>query len=155
MVTESAIPWRGFHHVAIVTPDLDTTIGFYRDVLAMGIGEIIGTGIGAGGRHCFIKPGESDTWGLHFFENRDSALANDLATAKHTVLDSGWRPGFLPGVMQHVAFALPNEQAALALRERLERHGVTMTSINTIGPIRNFLFMDNHGLLLEATWPSK
>jgi hypothetical protein len=57
--------------------------------------------------------------------------------------------------LQHIAFAVPDEQAAVALRDRLDGYGVAMTPINTIGPLRNFLFLDNQGLLLEATWPSE
>ncbi len=30
-------PWSGFHHIALVTRDLDATIRFYRDVLGMEI----------------------------------------------------------------------------------------------------------------------
>ena len=67
-------PWRGFHHVALVTPDLDATIRFYGDVLGMRVGEVIGA-TEQQGRHCFIKPGDdSETWGLHFFERPDAEV---------------------------------------------------------------------------------
>jgi hypothetical protein len=55
--------------------------------------------------------------------------------------------------MQHVAFALPDEVAGLALRQRLREAGVETTDVGSIGSIRNTLFSDNNGLLLEATWP--
>lgn len=134
--------WRGFHHIALVTPDLDATIRFYGDILKMHVGEIQSRGQ----RHCFIKPGTSDTWGIHFFEYADAQIA--------AYPDIRERFAFVPGALQHLAFALPNEVAALALRDRLLDYHVEMTPINTIGPIRNFLFMDNNGVLLEATWPN-
>lgn len=156
MDTQSAIAWQGFHHVALVTPDLDATIRFYRDALGMQVGDIYTTGMSVDGRHCFIKPGNVETWGLHVFENSDPDLKAVLETAKQMVLDvldTGGRLGFFKGILQHIAFALPDEQVALALRERLQKHNVRMTPINEIGAIRNFLFLDNNGLLLEAAWP--
>ena len=153
MNTQSAVSWRGFHHIALVTPDLDATIRFYRDVLGMQVGDVYTTGVGVAGRHCFIKPGNVETWGLHFFENPDPHLMALLEAFKQMVLETRWRPGFFQGILQHVAFALPDEQAALDLRERLHHHDVLMTPINEIGSLYTFLFLDNNGLLLEADWP--
>lgn len=134
--------WRGFHHLALATRDLDATIRFYRDVLGMQIGEIMAREQ----RHCFIKPGDTDAWGLHFFETPDAQVFPYPGLMA--------RFAFIPGALQHIAFALPDEPAALILRERLRSHGVEMTPINALGTIRNFLFADNNGILLEATWPS-
>ncbi len=144
---EIQTPWRGFHHVALVTPDLDATIHFYQDVLGMQAGDIMERQ----GRHCFISPG--DTWGLHFFEYADADLLAQTETVKRMLTEPEARFVFLPGALQHMAFALPDEAAGLALRERLQAHGILVTEINTLGPIRNFLFMDNNGLMLEAAWP--
>nr|MBA3790917.1 VOC family protein [Rubrobacter sp.] len=38
----TGIGWQGFHHVALVTADLDATLRFYEDVLGMEAGEIMG-----------------------------------------------------------------------------------------------------------------
>lgn len=134
--------WKGFHHIALVTPDLDATIQFYGEVLGMQIGEIMERQ----GRHCFIKPG-GDTWGIHFFEhtNAEIATAPDLLSNRFI---------FLQGALQHIAFALPDENAAHLLLERLKKHHIQTTGINQVGPIRNILFTDNNGMLLEATWPA-
>ncbi|MBY6278041.1 VOC family protein, partial [Symbiobacterium thermophilum] len=37
---DRTVPWEGFHHIALVTPDLDTTIHFYGNVLGMQVGEV-------------------------------------------------------------------------------------------------------------------
>lgn len=134
--------WQGFHHIALVTPNLDETIRFYRDVLGMQAGEVMERQ----GRHCFVQPG-GDTWGVHFFEYADAAIATHLDLLSNRFL-------FLAGALQHIAFALPDEESALTLRERLKAHGVDMTNINEIASICNFLFVDNNGILLEATWPN-
>lgn len=156
MNIQSAVPWQGFHHVALATPDLNATIQFYQNVLGMQVGEIYGSGIGVNARHCFIKPEGAETWGLHVFENPDPELKAVFELTKQMVLDvyaSGKRLGFLKGILQHIAFALPDEHSAVALRTRLQQHHVLMTPINEIGAIHNFLFLDHNGLLLEAAWP--
>ena len=137
-------PWHGFHHVALVTPDLDATIHFYGDILGMHVSNIVAASERQG-RHCFIKPGQTETWGLHFFEQPDVQIFPYPETFP--------RFAVVPGALQHLAFALPDEAAALALRQRLATFGVSMTDIGHIGPISNLLFRDNNGLLLEATWP--
>jgi hypothetical protein len=47
-------PWRGFHHITLVTADLDATIRFYGGVLGMRVGEVVAA-TERQGRHCFIK----------------------------------------------------------------------------------------------------
>lgn len=37
-------PWSGFHHIALVTRDLDATIRSYRDVLGMDVVIIASAG---------------------------------------------------------------------------------------------------------------
>ena len=141
-VIEAAPSWRGFHHVALVTPDLDATIRFYGDVLGMRVGEVVGASERQG-RHCFIRPGDAvETWGLHFFEQPGAQVFAYPETFE--------RYAFVPGALQHVAFALPDE--AVALRRRLPAFGVEMTDITNFGEVSNMLFRDNNGLLLEATW---
>lgn len=139
-------PWQGFHHVALVTPDLDATKEFYAGVLGMRIvAEFPATD--RNGRHCVVEPGETEAWGLHFFERPDARI--------FPYPDVLRRFAFVPGALQHIAFALPGEAEALALRERLAAFGIPATEIGDLGAVRNMLFRDNNGLLLEATWPSE
>lgn len=142
---ETAVAWQGIHHIALVTPDLDATIHFYREVLGMRL-SVVMPATGGRGRHAFLSPG-GEGLGLHFFEVPDAELRNawEMIEALQT--------SFLPGAFQHIAFTLPDEGAALALRERMAAHGVTMTDVNDLGRLRNFLFPDNNGILLEAIWP--
>lgn len=150
MPEPSAIAWAGIHHVALVTPDLEATRRFYADVLGMQVGEVRVGGGAIAARHCFVRPGaDAATWGVHFFEQPGVALPqwpDGLAGLRSA--------GYLPGVFQHLAFALPDERAASALRDRLAAAGVGTTPPATLGPIRNVLFLDPHGVLLEATWPT-
>lgn len=134
--------WGGFHHIALVTPDLDSTIGFYRDVLGMKV-LFTAPATEINGRHAAILPGEGYL-GLHFFEQADAKLFTppDLKTMY-----------WLPGALHHISFVLPDEAAGLAFRERLQAYGVAMTEIMLQGDmVYNMLFQDNNGMLLEAAW---
>jgi catechol 2,3-dioxygenase-like lactoylglutathione lyase family enzyme len=141
-------PWRGFHHVALLTRDLDATIRFYQDVLGMEISFTAPAG-DLHGRHCGIRPGsEPDRLGLHFFEYLQAPYSNPLdQSLEATVFDPG------PTFLSHISFALPNEEAGLALRERLNSSSVPMTPIMDQGDLRNMVFLDNNGMALEAIWP--
>lgn len=59
---------------------------------------------------------------------------------------------WVPGALHHIAFTLPDEQAGAALYARLAAHGVASTPILTTATMRNILFQDNNGMLLEADW---
>lgn len=122
--------WRGFHHVALATPDLDATIRFYGDILGMRAGDIFPVTERKG----VIASSNAETWGLHFFEQ------------------PGARIFAYPETFERSAVA-PDENAALALRQRLDSFDVAVTPTSNIGAISNMLFRDNTGTLLPATWP--
>ena len=148
--------WRGFHHIALVTANLDETIAFYEEVLGMRAGEIYPP-VRDRGRHCFIRPGATESWGIHFFEYPEAQLfqSNDALAklAENPQAPELFR--FLPGALQHLAFSLPSEWEGLALREKLKQLGRLMTPIYDQGKIRNFIFTDNNGIQLEAAWPKE
>jgi catechol 2,3-dioxygenase-like lactoylglutathione lyase family enzyme len=137
------LTWRGIHHLAVITPDLDATRKFYGEVLGMEVGEALTLG-GRGGQHCFIKPGECEGWGLHVFEH---AGAQVFAAQEPTGLP------YVRAVLQHIAFALPDAAAAEVLRERLRAHGMEPTPTGLPGPMASMIFYDNLGSMLEAIWP--
>ena len=138
--------WRGFHHVAVVTRDLEETARFYGEVLGMEVGDPIERD--AQGGPAPLHP----AW-------RRSELGSPLlrvTRGQGAPIGPQHRPRRPDGNGRgpaHIAFALPDEAAGIGLRERLNRSGVESTEIGSAGPIRNTLFFDNNGLLLEATWP--
>jgi catechol 2,3-dioxygenase-like lactoylglutathione lyase family enzyme len=141
----STPPWQGFHHVTLLTCDLDATTRFYEDVLGMTVHGFDATS--PLGRHCMISPGAGEARGIHFIEMRDARLGTQPDALR------GARPYIIEGAFQHVSFALPDETAALALQARLRERGITMTEMIPTGPICNLMFSDNNGILLEASWP--
>ncbi len=144
--TTSTLPWQGFDHVALATPDLEATIRFYRDVLGMQVGEIY-QARGGKTRHCFIKPGNTFAQGLHFWEVPGAQLPPSVESLEWHQPET-----VTAGMLLHIAFVLPGEAAALALRERLRKQNVQMGEINDLGSMRNMVFLDNNGVMLEAIW---
>ena len=55
---ESRSGWRGFHHVAVMTRDLEETAPFYGEILGMSVEDLIERDAqGTVSRHRFIRPG--------------------------------------------------------------------------------------------------
>lgn len=143
-------PWSGFHHIALVTRDLDATVRFYRDVLGMQIIFIAPAGE-LHGRHCAIYPGgDQDRLGFHFFEYPEAPL---FGPEDRSLVDAVFDPGAT--FLSHISLALPDEAAGLAFQEWLTRHHIVMTPIMDQGDIWNMGFLDNNGLVLEAAWPKQ
>jgi catechol 2,3-dioxygenase-like lactoylglutathione lyase family enzyme len=134
--------WQGAHHLALVTRDLDATVRFYHGLLGMPLWAAMGPML-YHGRHCFFKAGH---FLMHFFEEPNAEIATP---------PSDWmkkRVTFIPGAYQHIALALDDEESLVALRARLVTAGVDVTEMMEQGPILQFLFSDNNGIILEANW---
>ena len=54
--------------------------------------------------------------------------------------------------MQHLALAVEDEAALVELRERLLAAGVECNEIKDEGPLRQFFFSDNNGIVWEANY---
>lgn len=139
----SVYHWQGFNHIALVTPDLDATLSFYRDTLGMRV-LVEAPANPHHGRHAIISPGGGGL-GLHFFEKVDAEIFR---------FPDGVPPSFqfLRGALQHISLTVATEKDGLALRGQLQRQGIPVTPVMNQGPLQIFLFPDPSGLLLEAAW---
>jgi catechol 2,3-dioxygenase-like lactoylglutathione lyase family enzyme len=146
--------WKGFHHIALVTQNLDETIRFYQNVLEMQVGTVY-PAFKQRGRHCFMRPGHVETWGIHFFEYKDAQISRCDEELKRLAENPAASElySFLPGALQHIAFAVNSEEEGLTLRTKLISECIVMTDIYDQGKIRNFIFTDNNGIQLEVAWP--
>ena len=145
--------WRGFHHLALVTRDLDQTIEFYENVLGMKAGTVY-PAKGGRGRHCFIHPGGTGTKGLHFFEHPEAEIFQSADAIRRLRRDPRGADinRFLPGALQHIAFAAGSEEEALALRNKLVALDIPVTQVYDLGELRDFIFVDNNGIQIEVAW---
>jgi catechol 2,3-dioxygenase-like lactoylglutathione lyase family enzyme len=131
--------WRGINHLALVTTDMDATVRFYDGVLGARLVATIGT---PQFRHYFFEFGPQNT--VAFFEYANSTL------------EPFAKPAGIPDPravqFDHLSFNLPDEDALLALRDRLKMADCEVTDVVDHGFIRSIYFTDPNGIALEASW---
>ena len=134
------VHWRGMHHLALVTPDMDATVRFWHGVLDARLVATIGT---PAFRHYFFEVGA----GQH---GRVLRVRRPAPRRR-----SPSRPAF-PTTRRRSSTTcrcnLPDEDALLRLRDRLKSHGCEVTDVVDHGFLRSIYFSDNNGIALEASW---
>lgn len=132
------VRWRGINHLALVTNDMDATVRFYHGVLGARLIATIGTD---SFRHYFFEIGEQNT--VAFFEYKNAGIQ---PFAKPAGIPDERAPQF-----DHVSFNVPDEEALLALRNRLKAANCEVTDVVDHGFIRSVYFTDPGGIALEAS----
>src|SRR4051812_31530045 len=137
--TPDTVHWRGVNHLALITTDMDATVRFWHGVLDARLVVTLAT---PAFRHYFFEIAPGNT--VAFFEYAD------------THLETFAKPAGVPyehaSQFDHLAMALPDEDALLRLRDRLKEHGCEVTDVVDHSILRSIYFTDNNGLALEATW---
>ena len=131
--------WRGINHLALITTDMDATVRFYHGVLGA---RLVAHLAAPGFRHYFFEFGPEQT--VAFFEYSKTPL-------KHLAKPAGV-PHELAIQFDHISFNLADEEALLALRDRLKAAGCEVTDVVDHGFIHSIYFTDNNGIALEASW---
>src|SRR5918994_7146772 len=129
--------WRGINHLALVTPDMDATVRFYVGVLGM---RLVATVMAGPMRHYFFELAAGNT--VAFFEMK----------GMETFAKPAGGPPSRAIQFDHLSFNLPDEQALLDLRDRLEAAGCEITEGVDHGFVRSVYFTDPNGIALEASW---
>jgi catechol 2,3-dioxygenase-like lactoylglutathione lyase family enzyme len=131
--------WRGVHHLALITPDMDATVRFWSGALGA---RLVATVATDAFRHYFFEFGPGST--IAFFEYRGADL------------DFFAKPAGVPtpqaAQFDHLSMALPDEEALLSLRDRLKEAGCEVTDVVDHGIMRSIYFSDPGGIALEASW---
>jgi catechol 2,3-dioxygenase-like lactoylglutathione lyase family enzyme len=134
-----AVHWRGVHHLALITPDMDATVRFWHGVLGA---RLVATLATPAFRHYFFEIAPGNT--VAFFEYHDQRLASYAKPAGV--------PYEAASQFDHLSMHLPDEEALLALHGRLKSHGCEVTDVIDHGFLRSIYFTDNNGIALEASW---
>ncbi|MCU1374641.1 MAG: hypothetical protein JWO68_1927 [Actinomycetia bacterium] len=133
------VHWRGVHHLALVTADMDATVRFWHGVLGARLVTTIGT---PAFRHYFfeVAPGNA----VAFFEYTDVEI------------ESFAKPAGVPfpqaSQFDHLSLALADEEALHRLQARLKAHDCEVTDVVDHGIMRSIYFTDPNGIALEASW---
>jgi catechol 2,3-dioxygenase-like lactoylglutathione lyase family enzyme len=133
------VRWTGLNHLALVTNDLEATTRFWHGVLGAPLVATVGT---AAFRHYFFDVGNGAT--VAFFAYQGHAV------------EPFAKPAGIPDAraiqFDHVSLNVPDEEALLALRQRLLHHGCEVTEVIDHGLMRSIYFTDPNGIALEASW---
>jgi catechol 2,3-dioxygenase-like lactoylglutathione lyase family enzyme len=131
--------WRGVHHLALVTSEMDHTVRFWVGLLGA---RLVATVATPSFRHYFFEIGPTTT--VAFFEYVDGEV------------ESFAKPAGVPdrraSQFDHLALELPDDEALVALRDRLRGAGCEVTDIVDHGFLRSIYFTDPTGIALEASY---
>jgi catechol 2,3-dioxygenase-like lactoylglutathione lyase family enzyme len=133
------VHWRGVHHLALITPDMDATVRFWHGVLDARLVTTLAT---PAFRHYFFEIAPGNT--VAFFEYTDLPL--------RTYTKPAGVPWEGASQFDHLSMHLPDEDALLRLHDRLKSHGCEVTDVIDHGFLRSIYFSDNNGIALEASW---
>jgi catechol 2,3-dioxygenase-like lactoylglutathione lyase family enzyme len=137
--TPDTVHWRGVHHLALVTPDMDATVRFWHGVLDARLVSTLAT---PAFRHYFFEIAPGST--VAFFEFTGQEL--------ETFAKPAGVPYAKASQFDHLSLHLPDEDALLRLRDRLKAHGCEVTDVIDHGFLRSIYFSDPTGIALEASW---
>lgn len=127
--------YRGVHHLALATGDLEGTVRFWRDLIGLRLVARLGQ---PGYRQCFFAVGEVDH--LAFFEWTG---VEPVAEKDHGVPVRG------PFVFDHVSLAVEDAEALWELRDRLEAAGFWVSEVMDHGFFRSIYAFDPNGVPIE------
>lgn len=124
-------------HLAFITPDLDGTVRFYRDLLGM---ELT-LGIGHDGfRHYFFRTGDNH---IAFFAYEGASKMETKFHGRRTSKPLGF---------DHLAFTVHTREDLFGLKDRLEAAGIEVTGPIDHGAFWSIYFFDNNNIPLEFAW---
>ena len=121
----------GFNHVAILTDDLDSLEGFYRDVF--GVTDVVDMQF-EDVHHRLLRVGEQSV--LHAFEMDAPAPS----------------PTFSRGRVDHLALNVAEHDEFERLRGRLVEAGASDGEVTDFGALLSVSFNDPDGLACELCW---
>jgi catechol 2,3-dioxygenase-like lactoylglutathione lyase family enzyme len=139
---------NGMHHIAIMAADMKKHIAFFSEVMGCPLVALFDMHGVPGGLHAFMRLSDDS-----FFSIVQMPKVAD-APIQIGVTHAGTGAGAsAAGTMQHFAFRAADENALIAMRDRIRSHGV-----NAIGPIdhgmcKSIYFAGPDQITLEVACP--
>jgi catechol 2,3-dioxygenase-like lactoylglutathione lyase family enzyme len=137
-MNDKPVQWSGLNHLALITNDMDLTTRFWHGVIGTPLVATIGN---QAFRHYFFDVGNDAT--VAFFEYQGCSV-------KQFAKPSGV-PDERAIQFDHVSLNVPDEEALLALRQRLLDHDCGVTEVVDHGLLKSIYFTDPNGIALEAS----
>ncbi len=131
--------YTGISHLAIVTPDMDRTIEFWRDLLGM---PLVG-GIGKGDYKQYffkISPGLY----LSFLTWKDARAAEEKEPGSP-------KPGY--SGLDHLCITVEDEDDLYRVKARLEAADIWVSEVIDHGFVHSIFTFDPNGIALEIGYP--
>jgi catechol 2,3-dioxygenase-like lactoylglutathione lyase family enzyme len=129
------IRYKGIHHVAVATNDMDSTIRFWRDLLGMRL--VAGLG----------KPGNRQ----YFFEISENALISFFEWPEVEPMPDKdpSSPVKGPFSLDHISIEVKDKDELWRLKDRLEAAGVWVTEVIDHGFIYSIFSTDPNNIQIE------
>ena len=129
-MSERRLQIRDVHHVTAIAADLERTIGFYRDVLGLGIVQ--------------DGPSDDDPRARHvWFATPEGALVTFM---EYPQLPA---PVLGPGATHHFALAVASTEELEGWRDYLRGRGIETTEVLDRGAFRSLYLRDPDGHVVE------
>jgi catechol 2,3-dioxygenase-like lactoylglutathione lyase family enzyme len=129
--------YNGINHLALVTPDMDRTIEYWRDLLGL---RIVGTFGRQGYRQYFFEVSGTDC--IAFFEWEGAEAVREK---EHGVPEPG------PRAFDHVSLGLEDEDSLWEMKDRIAAAGFWVSEVIDHGFIHSIYTFDPHGVPLELS----
>jgi len=140
----------GIHHLALSTKNIKAQIAFFSDVLGMELVALFWMHGVPGGWHGFMKL--DDCCYLAFVQLVENAEIESKIGVTHA--GNGASP-CAGGTMQHLAFDVADEDALLAMRDRIRSRGVNVFGPIDHGMCKSIYFAGPENLTLEIATSSR
>lgn len=135
---------EGVHHIAFIAGDMKKQLNFFTQVLGFPLVALFEMHGVEGAAHAFLKMADNSLFSLVYVPGGEKIPT----TMGVTHAGRGEIP-CAPGVMQHIAFRVPDETALLAMRDRVRSHGIPVFGPLDHGFCKSLYFAGPENMTLE------
>lgn len=130
--------FKGVHHVAMVTGDIDKTLRFWRDLLKL---RVIGAFGNQHYKQYFFELGKNSSIAFFYWEGAEPVHEKDPGRVQKGSI-----------IFDHIALEVTSEEELWRLKDRLEHNGEWVSEVIDHGIIYSLYTFDPNGIALEFTY---